>query len=225
MMDYDQAKRLILLHGLGIEVPDPDPLLKHGFIGCLRPYSGLREHNFHELIEALLVVGERFHGAAMVDREIVFALWHICATARRYGIWPDGMLRRNKLISAEDVARLERWVDVIERMSTRLLIGKILPHSAVFLYAEYVIGHDWSDNWAAFLPWFVQAVTDPYTWDALQYIVGALGKLGPRAASVLPALRAAAERTFDWYEPADRCTNETRAQIQAAIRAIEGESR
>jgi hypothetical protein len=225
MMDYDQAKRLLLLHGPGIEGPDTDSTLEHGFLGCLRPYSGLRERNFHELVEAILIVGERFHAASTVDREIVYALWDICVTARRYGISPGGMLRRNKLITTEDVALLERWVDTIERMATKLLLGKTPPYGTIYVYAEYVVDHGWSDNYASFLRYMEQTLADVESGDHLEGVVAALGKLGPKARAVLPTLRAAEQRTFDWYYPVDRCTNESRECIQAAIRAIESEDR
>jgi hypothetical protein len=49
--------------------------LEDGFTASLRPYSGLHEKNFHLIMEALLVVGERIHREPQVDRELVKAVW------------------------------------------------------------------------------------------------------------------------------------------------------
>ena len=56
-----------------------------------------------------------------VDREMVSALWSICHLARVWGVSPGGMLQSNGLITAEDVARLESWVEHISYATMALL--------------------------------------------------------------------------------------------------------
>src|SRR5471030_441238 len=97
-VNYLEARHVLLLHGIGTTDQAGNPLvLEDGFLGCLRPYSGLREKNFHQLMEALFVVGEEFQKASQVDRETVRAIWSICESARYGGLHPNGMLQRNNL--------------------------------------------------------------------------------------------------------------------------------
>ena len=54
-MKYTDALNVILMHGIGrSDVPLKDALYSDGFIGCLRPYTGLRDQNFRELMSAIL---------------------------------------------------------------------------------------------------------------------------------------------------------------------------
>lgn len=221
-MNYAEALHRLLLHGPGTTDARGEPLvLEDGFLGCLRPYTGLQEKNFHHLMEAVFVVGDQFRQGSQVDREVVEAMWFICSTARNWGLHPDGMLQRNKLITAADTARLERWVDVIEVTALRLLQGWP-PHWAVVAYAEYVASAGWSGNIAAFVPLLERAVSDPEVGDLIESVVDALGKLGSLAATVVPALRLAERRSYTWYTPEDRCTEEVRSLIRGAIQAIAG---
>jgi hypothetical protein len=220
-MEYAEARHQLLLHGPGTTDVDGQPLvLEDGFLGCLRPYSGLHEKNFHVVMEALLSVGERFHQTPQVDRELVCAAWSICQTARDWGLAPGGMLQRNRLITAPDTTRLERWVGTLEIVALRLLSGWP-PHHAVYHYAAYMVEVGWWDNVAFFVGLMRRAVSDPEVSDALETIAQALGKLGPLAKATLPALREAQRREYTWWTPVERCTEEVRAQLQRAIKAIE----
>jgi hypothetical protein len=222
-MDYSKARHQLLLHGPGTCDATGQPLiLEDGFVASLRPYSGLHEKNFHLVMQALLVVGERIHREPQVDRELVKAVWSICETGRSWGLHPDGMLQRNKLITTADTKRLELWIDTIEGTVLHLL-GGWSPHWAVTEYAEYVVAVGWWENIASFLPLLGHAVSDPdLPAGAIEVTVDALGKLGRLAASTLPELRAAELRSYTWYTPEERCTEDVRARIRAAILAIEG---
>jgi len=221
-MDYTEARHQLLLHGPGTSDESGQPMiLDDGFVASLRPYSGLHEKNFHLVIQALLVVGERLHCEPQVDRELVKAVWSICETGRSWGLHPSGMLQRNKLITVADTKRLERWVDTIESIALRLL-GGWSPHWAVTDYAEYVVAIGGWENIASFIPLLARAVADPeLPAGAIEVTVDALGRIGRAAAPVLPVLREAEQRAYTWYTPADRCTEEVRARIRAAIQAIE----
>lgn len=220
-MDYATARHLLLLHGPGAEDANGNPLsLDDGFLGCLRPYSGLREANFHQVMQAVLVAGSHFGNASHIDRETVRSAWEICATARRYGLEPCGMLQRNKLISPGDTAQLARWVDLIERTMLRLL-GGVAPHYAIVSYAEYVaeFGGPLETTWLVAL--LEQAISDPETGDGGEAVVNALARLGCAAATALPALHKAELRSYTWSTPEERCTQEMRSCIRRAIQIIE----
>lgn len=112
-MDSERAKELLLLHSCGH--PDlHDPKWSGGFLGSLRPYTGLNEDNFHEVMAAIVAVAPHLADERYLDREIVNALWSLCMMARNWGLHPNGMLQRNGLIGGQDVERLEGWVEAIE---------------------------------------------------------------------------------------------------------------
>src|SRR5689334_13580086 len=95
-----QAKELLLLHAFCDPRSTEHPKAASGFLGSLRPYRGhLLQENFTEVMESLRVLAAELSGTA-VDREVVGALWGLCHLARAWGVAPEGMLRRNGLISA-----------------------------------------------------------------------------------------------------------------------------
>lgn len=83
-----------------------------GFLGMLRPYHGLREEHFHEVMACLRAVRPAIAEGPR-DRELERAVWSLCHLARSWGLDPDGMLQRNKVIAPEDVRKLQSWVDTI----------------------------------------------------------------------------------------------------------------
>lgn len=221
-MDYEEAILQLLLHGSGTHDPAGQPLfLEDGFLSSLRPYSGLHEKNFHLVMEALLRVGEHVHRSRQVDRDLMHSVWWMCSTARGWGLHPAGMLQRNRLITAEETARLELWVDLLEATALHLLGGQP-PHHAVYHYAAYVVEVGWWDNIDFFIALMARAVSDPGIYAAITMITKVLGKLGGIAAAALPSLREAAQRSYTWATPAERCTEEVRTQIRRAIQAIGG---
>jgi len=220
-LDYEQAKYQLQLHLGVLDKAQNEWVLADGFLVSLRPYRGLQEKNFHLVMEALLTAGERIHREPQVDRDLVRTVWSLCWYARVWGLYPAGMLQRNRLITAADTARLERWVGTLEIVALRLLRGWP-PHHAVYHYAEYVVEVGGWDNVAFFVGLMGRAVADPEVSDAIETIAQALGKLGPLAKAALPALREAERREYTWYTPAERCTEEVRAHIRRAIQAVEG---
>ncbi len=118
-----QAKDLLLHHAFTHPESANHPKSESGFLGSLRPYRGhLVEDNFREVMEALRALAPTLSGEA-VDREVVGALRAICHLGRAWGGWPDGLLRRNGLISAADVTTLEEWVDSLSYSTFCLLDG------------------------------------------------------------------------------------------------------
>ena len=117
------AKELLLLHGFRDPRSIEHPKAKAGFLGSLRPYGGhLVEENFREVMDSLRVLAPELSGAT-VDREVVGALWAMCHLAHAWGVEPDGMLRRNELISPTDVETLAGWVNTLSYATMSLLDG------------------------------------------------------------------------------------------------------
>ena len=59
-MEYRDALNTILMHGFGRnDVPTSEALYEHGFIGCLRPWTALRDENFKELLTAIMSLRPR----------------------------------------------------------------------------------------------------------------------------------------------------------------------
>lgn len=123
-MDYEAAVNLILMQGIGRDdVPLEDALLPNSFLGCLRPFSGLREENFLQIMEAIIALKSHLSGKKFWEKRLVEGLWGLTTTARTWGLDPNGMLQRNHLLTDEDTAQLRLWVDCIEMAVSRLLRG------------------------------------------------------------------------------------------------------
>lgn len=88
-----------------------DPRWEQGFVSMLRPYKGLRPEVYDHLVECVRALLPHLKNDAMLDRRLVNSLWGICHLARAWGLHPDGMLRRNDLITEEDQATLECWIE------------------------------------------------------------------------------------------------------------------
>jgi hypothetical protein len=88
----------------------------------LRPYKGLREASFHEVMACVIALAPEL-SADTVDRSTISELWAICHLARAWGVEEEGMLRRNGLISADDVERLARWIECISYATMLMLDG------------------------------------------------------------------------------------------------------
>jgi hypothetical protein len=185
-MEFSDAKALIRMHA-GTE---DGPKMATGFLGCLRPYTGLAAENFEEVVEATAAVAEHLRAGPWVDRELVFALWSMCETARAWGVQEGGMLPRNHLISPADRRTLATWVDIIERMTLRLLRGNGLP-LAISPYAEAVAFGRLPAPGSRFVPLFTGSLAFDDA-DVRTYAAGALGRMGAAAREAIPALRGCA---------------------------------
>lgn len=123
-MNYQDALNTILMHGVGrSDVPLSEALHKNGFIGCLRPWSGLREANYLELMTAIVSLRHSLAGRKEWPTELVGGIMGITRMAHCWGIDETGMLRRNRLISDTDVAKLRHWTRRIESVVEQLLMG------------------------------------------------------------------------------------------------------
>ena len=123
-MNYRDALNTILLHGVGRDdVPLEQSTLDSGFVGCLRPWSGLRDDNYHDLMRAILSLHDSVGDSDNWPKELVLGLFGIIRMTHCWGLDDTGMLRRNDLIPDDDVAKLRGWIQRIEMVVEQLLMG------------------------------------------------------------------------------------------------------
>jgi hypothetical protein len=135
-VEYEEAVNLILMHGIGRDdVPLEEALIRDGFLASLRPYSGLREENFLQVLGVIIALAPHLAGRQVLERRLVSGLWELVQRARAWGLDPHGMIQRNKLMSAADTERLWLWVTCLEMAISRLLRG-IDPNEALTYYRE-----------------------------------------------------------------------------------------
>jgi hypothetical protein len=121
-MTKAEAKDLLLHHAFSHD-DYQHPKSERGFLGMLRPFNGtLPEVNYHEIMAALSTLADDLDYPTL-DREIIAALWGICHFARAWGLEPEGMLRRNDLITPAQIEQLAAWVDSISYATCCLLDG------------------------------------------------------------------------------------------------------
>lgn len=107
IVDYEAAVNVILRHGIGRDdAPQNEACLQDGFLGVLRPFSGLREENFLQVMEAIIALRPHLEGKQAWETRLVEGLWGLTTRARLWGLDPDGMLQRNRLLSDADTALL-----------------------------------------------------------------------------------------------------------------------
>ena len=127
-----EAKELLLLHSFGHSDLD-HPKMNAGFLGQLRPYAGkLNIQNLHEVMNAIRVLAPNLE-KSRIDREVVASIWSICHLSLTWGVHPDGMLRRNGLVTEQDVSTLTKWVSCISYATMILLNGGGIDEA----FAEY----------------------------------------------------------------------------------------
>ncbi len=100
-----------------------DPRWEQGFLSMLRPYKGLRPEVYDHLVQCVRTLLPHLKSAPKLDRRVISSLWGICHLARYWGLHPDGMLRRNGLITEEDQATLERWIEELSYDLMSILDG------------------------------------------------------------------------------------------------------
>ncbi len=131
-MSYEEAKEALRYHAC-LHPDHENTKWQNGFLGSLRPYRGaLDPENFHGVMEVIIAAAPHLQ-QERVDREGVYALWGMSRLAARWGLHPDGMLRRNDLISAEDQATLDEWLRTID-YAVMLLLGGSPLESALSQY-------------------------------------------------------------------------------------------
>ncbi len=98
------------------------------FLNMLRPYCGLRREILTDVLDALRGCASMVTADAL-PRDLVSALWSICHLGRSWALVPDGMLRRNNLISAADLKTLNAFLERFEYAVLALLDGGTLDEA------------------------------------------------------------------------------------------------
>jgi hypothetical protein len=80
------------------------------FLGMLRPFKGVRPEILADAEAALRAVAARL-GQDSLPRELVSALWTLVHLGRAWALEPEGMLRRNGLITDADIETLATFLD------------------------------------------------------------------------------------------------------------------
>jgi len=120
-MDYVTAIEELTFH-CGSNPNIDDPRWSAGFLQSLRPYRGTLDTDaWAHFIDCVDAVAGHLKTADAIDRNVINSLWGVCHYARAWALHPDGMLRRNNLITAEDQATLAEWLDELsERIAFML---------------------------------------------------------------------------------------------------------
>jgi len=122
MMTLDAAREQLGFHS-GADPRIDDPRWENGHLSTLRPYRGLRPDVMANVMECVDSIAEHLRDAAELDRHIVSSLWGIVHFTRAWALHPEGMLKRNRLITAEDAATLEEWLSTLSYRIALLLDG------------------------------------------------------------------------------------------------------
>jgi hypothetical protein len=135
MDDLVVAKRQILFHaGWDLSSVSGSPC----FLERLRPYQGLSELAFAEVMNSIMIWHPSLVAAQMVDKQIVTALWDLCCRTRGLVLRPNSSVQTNKLITSDDLERLRWWIEVIESASLGTLQGWDL-RMAMHRLMEYLV--------------------------------------------------------------------------------------
>ncbi|MCP3774122.1 hypothetical protein NLX71_12490 [Paenibacillus sp. MZ04-78.2] len=91
-MTEEEAQRLLMLHSFSMDEAIDHPKGQTGFLMSLRPYRGLIEENFHEVMYALSILQKKLGPETPhLDRELVAAVWGMCHLSRAWGVHPEGL--------------------------------------------------------------------------------------------------------------------------------------
>ncbi len=135
-MSIEEAKELLSYHSGRNENVD-NPKWINAFLGSLRSFRGeLLESNFIEVMECMKVLQGEFE-QDKVDKNILSDIVGITYLARVWAL-PDGMLGSNKLLTEEQTAKLNLWVDIIQEALMWLLDDA--PEEAFGSYKMYLEG-------------------------------------------------------------------------------------
>jgi hypothetical protein len=88
----------------------------------LRPYGGLKQQVLSDVSNSLKAAAPKISGEHL-PRELVSALWAISYYGRCWALDPEGMLRRNNLISDADLTTLARFLDWFDYAVSLLVQG------------------------------------------------------------------------------------------------------
>ncbi|WP_276373720.1 hypothetical protein [Chryseolinea sp. H1M3-3] len=111
-MTKEQALEQLKFHS-GLHPDIESTRWTNGFLPSLRPFRGLNREAFANLIECLNVLKDDIKSSKTLEKELMLDLWTICHYAKAWGTDPEGMIRRNNLISAAELKEFEGWINEI----------------------------------------------------------------------------------------------------------------
>jgi hypothetical protein len=94
------------------------------FLYMLRPYQGIRDDILSDVKATLRACAPRF-SADNLPRELVHGLWAISYFGRAWALEPEGMLRRNGLITDGDQRKLAGFLEHFDYAVAMLLDGAV----------------------------------------------------------------------------------------------------
>ena len=114
---------------------------KDSFLRLLRPYVGIKNQHFCEIIKALYFAAPELN-SVRANRDLTFTIWSMTRNAR---YWTAGkrepMFHGKDFIGQEDKTILDRWIALIESITLDLLRGQT-NWRALERIAEEVNLHD-----------------------------------------------------------------------------------
>lgn len=223
-MDADEAIDILHCHAGNIDDDADWSKFDSGFVGMLRPYSGLLESNFHELMVALYKAAPVFQQSGKIDNKLAHSLWSICSSVHTTATREGSALRRNNLITDSDLKRLTRWVDIFEWDCQMLIMG-IAPHIVIESYADYLNDHPKLYFEADFILGLleqnlreVDGSSDPTV------CIDAVGVFGARARHLLPLIESLSSLNYSYYEPYDSANHEVNESVTKCLARIKESS-
>ena len=134
--ELDTRIQNLLAHGDGYFHEDEAIFNENGFSGMLRPWKGLLNNNFHEVVELFLVTHSSILGDK-INRQMLTSLLRMCNYARSICISLNSSLRKNRLINDKEISLLESWLNVIDNL---IIIGleKQSLQDLVLVYCNYI---------------------------------------------------------------------------------------
>lgn len=112
-----EAKQILQLHA-----GQAEDLRRLWFLDRLRPYGGLCEADFAEIVECMLTIRSHESGER-VETSIALAISEI---GRRSWLWvlrPDSSVRTCRIASDPELELLAEWIDTIQSIWYRMLRG------------------------------------------------------------------------------------------------------
>lgn len=106
------------------------------FLGMLRPYTGLIEENFIEIMECLKCLQEEFYNNFML-KELIANMYGIVYYTN---LWTDkgGMLEN--VLNNDEKGKLREWINIISYCLLCLIEGS---DEAFLEYEEYLKEHNY----------------------------------------------------------------------------------
>jgi hypothetical protein len=133
MMNKSESLEILLQHARLEE----GPRFRTGIVAMMRPFDGIKESNFHEVMECLyLLQGEL--ASDRLNKDIAYALLNITSALQEAFLFDSSALLRNRLIDKNGSAKLAAWTSIIYSASLSYMRGR--GHAvALSAYLEYLL--------------------------------------------------------------------------------------